>query len=68
MVIGNPDSLKVILSDIQLFAYQRHAHSLLISFVILNLSSILVGTLLILGQKLKVKSILRYGSFLETLS
>ena len=54
MVIGNPDSLKVILSDIQLFAYQRHAHSLLISFVILNLSSILVGTLLILGKKLKV--------------
>lgn len=51
MVIGNPDSLKVILSDIQLFAYQRHAHSLLISFVILNLSSILVGTLLILGKK-----------------
>ena len=50
IIITRPDVFSSIMSEIQLFAYQRHAYSVLISFVILDLSSILVGWLLILGK------------------
>ena len=52
MLIGNSNSLKIFLSDIQILSYKRHSHSILISLIILDLSSILVGVLLILGKAL----------------
>ena len=52
VLMSRPLVLTSVMSDVQIISYQRHGQSFLISFIILDASSIMVAILLVLGIKL----------------
>ena len=61
VLMGQPTVLTSILSDVQIISYQRHGQSILISFIILDASSIIVAILLVLGIYMHIEpKLIRY--------